>query len=164
MLSSGLVVVSLLLATHGDEGTREEKFRGALVAQNAAPVNDTAAIQREIDLLTIERPSTTGPKVLIGVGFGTAAAAGAVLLGIVFGAATGWGIVLVAAIAVVAAAVGIVLGVIGLISLGIASNEREKTDLGLEKLRQQLKATPSPAAVPSVQREQPLSPLVLARF
>jgi hypothetical protein len=56
MLSAGLMV-SLLLAVHGDEDAREEKFRGALLAQNASTVTDPAEIRREIEVLTFGRPS-----------------------------------------------------------------------------------------------------------
>jgi hypothetical protein len=76
MLSSGLVVVAALLTVHGDEGTREEKFRDALVAQNAEPVTDTTKIQRQIDLLNIERPSYIPSVVLIAGGGGLAAVGG----------------------------------------------------------------------------------------
>lgn len=166
MLSSGLVVVSLLLATHGDEGSREEKFRGALLAQNAAPVatvSDTTAIKREIALLTIERPTLTAPIAIIIVGGGLATLGG--ILFLVGVAVAGWNGVGLFVLGLASVAVGGLGIIIGLISLAVTASVREHTDERLKKLNEQLKATTPQQSTPAVEwLVRPPAPLTLARF
>ena len=154
MLSAGLMV-SLLLATHGDEGSREEKFRGALLAQNAATVTDTAAIRREIEVLTLSRPSFIPAVLMIAIGGGIALVGGVVMLGVYFGAPS-WSALTAFWFGAIGAAFGAVVAVIGLIVLATTSVVRDATDDRLKELRRQLKgAAPSALATPG---------LVLARF
>ena len=68
MLSAGLAV-ALVFSSHGAEGTREEKFRGALLAQATPEVRGSPSsleVKGELAALRANRPKfDTGVSLLI---------------------------------------------------------------------------------------------------
>jgi uncharacterized membrane protein YciS (DUF1049 family) len=88
MLASGVVVVAVLVSSHGDEGTREEKFRGALVAeaQVGPEVRGTTSpldASGELATLRADRPTFDGASTLLTVG-GVVSVLGLVGVGLTF--------------------------------------------------------------------------------
>lgn len=135
-----LLVVTVLLATHGEPATREEKFRGALVSQ-ASPeggghATGFASPKIELEALTANRPSFVGATVALGVG-------GAVSLnGVVFGIVgalmfPGGGPLFALVVGAMIFGLGFLTGVIAGIVMAVIGAEVTRVDARIRKLELQ---------------------------
>ena len=159
----GMAVV-LVLASHGGEGSREEKFRGALTEGRGAssPIVDRVAALRELDNLVAERPSFLGCGIAMSIG-GTITLVGAVSLSILgfLGVTSGSGIFLV--VGLICLPVGILVTLVaGFVLIGVATDQRV-FDERIQVLRRQLQQTVEPP-LPQPAVMAPLPALMLARF
>ncbi len=157
MLSAGLMVaVALVVSSHGAEGTREEKFRGALLAQ-ASPADRAFAeppdAKHELAALRANPPSfETGVTVLAFGCLFTFVGLGGSLLTLAFVGALGEAGALALMLAAGVVGLGSVLGVAGGIVMAIVGTELKRHDARIQELER------------STQRFAVPPHLVLARF
>lgn len=158
------LAVAMVLASYGSEGPREEKFRGALIAQASAPTTiDRAAVQRELDNLLLERPDFTGAAIAMSIG------GGFTLIGVVAfsimaaaGVTSAPGIILLV-MGMICVPGGLIIGLVaGLVMIGVAM-DRHLFDERMRVLRGKLEQAPEPPLPPSSVMA-PSPALLLARF
>lgn len=159
----GLAVV-LVLATFGNEGTREERFRGSLIAQASAPSSiDRVAIQRELDRLVLEKPDFVPAATTLAIG-GAFTLLGLTSLVIMAaaGVSSSAGIIFLVIGAATIPTGLIVALVAGLVMINVAVDRRvfdERIQLLRGKLAQPVELPPPPPGVMA-----PAPALMLARF
>jgi hypothetical protein len=143
------------LASHGNEGPREEKFRGALIAQASKPTTiDRASVQLELDTLLLEKPDYGPAAIAMAIG-GAFGIAGAAFL-MIMTALPGGSLIRIAMLAV---GLGFLpAGAIVVLAAGLAMitvwADRRVFDERIRVLQEKLAGPPS----------APTSLLVLARF
>lgn len=146
-----LVALAVLLGAHG-EGSREEKFRGTLVAQG-----ESQALDQEIASLTARRPTFTGANVAMVIGVVLSIAGGPLFfVGLALISSTDLvGLVLMIA-GLAALPVGIIVGLVSAFAMFAVGADLRAIDNRIEQLQ---RARPPVAHLPLLGR-----PLVLARF
>ncbi len=159
----GLAVV-LVLASHGDQGAREDKFRGALTEGRGESVQivDRVAALRELDNRVAERPSFFGCGIAVSVG-GPNTLVGAVSLSILgaLSVTSASGIILLV-VGMTCVPVGILVSLVaGFVMIGVATDQRV-FDERIRVLRRHLQQPVEPPIPPPVVMAP--SPVVLARF
>jgi len=136
---SASVVIAVLLSTHGEEPTREEKFRGALV-QAPEEVRGTTSPafvtpQHELDFLRKNRPDFAGGEALIAIG-GVASAIG-VFFAILAFAVPSEGSVFALMIGGAVFGLGALLGSIGGIVMAVVGAKLTRIDARIRVLEDQ---------------------------
>lgn len=158
MVGMGVVAAVMVL---GSAGSREEKFRGALVAAEDLPQQlDARATATEIERLTLLKPSLVAPSIALGVGFGLVTLG---TLGFIFGlfnVSTLWGLVGVGGGAFLFAG-GLLTAVIATVALVANSVQRSVLDARIRSFKQNL--TP-PQSATTTNWPTPAAPAVIARF
>jgi hypothetical protein len=155
------LAVALMLASFGSEGSREERFRGALLAEASAIVfGDRVATQRELDNLVAQRPGFLGCGIAMSVG-GTITLVGAVSLSIMGALGVGAGMIFLI-VGMICVMAGILVSLAaGLVMIGVATDQRV-FDERIRVLRRQLQQPIEPPLPPPVVMAP--SPVILARF
>ncbi len=149
----GLAMV-LVLASHGGEGSREQKFQGALV-----PV-DRAATVRELNTLLLNRPDFMPSGIAMGIGGGFAVS-GMVCLTLASAAGgTNLFLLIVGGIALPA---GLIVALVAGFTMIMVVVDRNVIDARIRALKARLdEPLEAPVPAPSVAAPSPL--LLLARF
>lgn len=158
MFSSALVM-ALVLSSHGEEGTREEKFCGALLARASPEVRGSPSSfegKGELAALRANRPKfDTGGSLLIFGGAFTVAGLVSAGLTLAFVNAVGESGVWVLVAAAGLAGLGVILGVVGSIVMAVVGAELTRTDARIQELERAQTSTLFFSVPPH---------LVLARF